>query len=333
VVDSEEDNVARGADRTAGIVTRHVIVFLDHETLGARLREPAFPHEYREYSATAPDEVVERLKDATMAIVNKVPLRAAALVQLPKLRLVAVAATGTDNIDKEFCRKHEITVVNIRNYAHNTVPEHVLSLVFALRRNLIPYHDDVRRGAWQRARQFCFIAHPIRDVAGSTMGIIGFGAIGRAVAGRAEALGMRVLAHDVIDHPGLVDLATLLEQSDVVTLHLPLTATTRNMIGAAELALMRPDAILINTARGGLVDEHALATALRAGHIGGAGIDVLTTEPPTSGNVLLELELPNLIVTPHVAWASREAMQLLADQLVDNLEAFAAGAPKNVVLE
>lgn len=329
--DGEKTPVATDPETAVGGSTGHVIVFLDRETLSATLRQPAFPHRYVEHAATRPDQVVERLKDATIAIVNKVPLEAAALARLPRLRLIAVAATGTNNVDKEFCRQHGITVVNIREYAFNTVPEHVLALMFALRRSLIAYRDDVRRGAWQRARQFCFISHPIRDLAGSTIGIVGFGAIGRAVARRAEALGMRVLATDMVAQPGLVDLATLLRESDVVTLHVPLTRTTRNMIGAAELALMRPDSILINTARGGLVDEHALARALREGRIAGAGIDVLTVEPPRDGNVLLELDLPNLIVTPHIAWASREAIQVLADQLVDNLEAFAAGTPKNVV--
>ena len=325
------DPPARNASASAP--TRQSIVFLDRETLHANLREPGFPHEYAEYPATDPDQVVARLQGATIAIVNKVALRAAALAQLPRLQLVAVSATGTDNVDKEFCRERGITVVNIRDYAFNTVPEHVLALMFALRRNLIAYRDDVRRGVWQRARQFSFTPHPIRDVAGSTIGIVGFGAIGRAVARRAEGLGMQVLASDVVAQPDLVTLDTLLERSDVVTLHVPLTAATRHMIGAAELSRMRPDAILINTARGGLVDEHALAGALTERRIAGAGIDVLTTEPPTDGNVLLGLDLPNLIVTPHVAWASREAMQILADQLVDNLEAFAAGTPRNVVLD
>jgi glycerate dehydrogenase len=319
------------ADAGAAASARHTIVFLDRETLLATLRQPAFPHEYVEYPATDPDQVIARLKDATIAIINKVPLRAAVLARLPKLRLIAVAATGTDIVDKEFCAKRGITVVNIRDYAFNTVPEHVLALMFALRRSLVAYQGDVRRGLWQRARQFTFIPYPIRDVAGSTIGIVGFGAIGRAVARRAEALGMRVLAFDVAAQPGLVTLDTLLEQSDVVTLHVPLTTATRNMIGARELSLMRPDAILINTARGGLVDEEALAHALTERRIAGAGVDVLTTEPPTHGNVLLELDLPNLIVTPHIAWASREAMQILADQLVDNLDAFVAGTPKNVV--
>jgi glycerate dehydrogenase len=312
---------------------QHSMVFLDRNTLGAKLRPPNFPHSFREYGVTHVDQIVERLKDATIAIVNKVPLRAPVLMQLPQLKLVAVAATGTDIIDKATCRDQGITVVNIRNYAFNSVPEHVLALMFALRRSLIGYHQDVRDGAWKRADQFCFFSHLIRDVAGSTLGIVGFGALGKAVARRAEALGMRVLATDVVPQEGLVDLVTILKESDVITLHVPLTPQTRNMIGKAELAMMRRDAILINTARGGLVDEQALARALKDGVIAGAGFDVLTVEPPKEGNVLLELNLPNFILTPHVAWASREAMQVLADQLIDNIEAFVAGRPQNVVLE
>jgi glycerate dehydrogenase len=258
-------------------------------------------------------------------------MHAETLASLPKLKLIAVAATGTDIIDKLYCRQNGITVVNIRHYAFNTVPEHVFALIFALRRNLIAYREDVRNGAWQHAGQFCFFPHPIRDIAGSTLGIIGFGELGKSVARRAEALGMRVLATDVVAQPGLVDLFTILKESDVVTLHVPLTQQTRNMIGPKELAMMRRDAILINTARGGLVDEQALALALKTGVIGGAGFDVLTSEPPNNGNVLLGIDLPNFIVTPHIAWASQEAMRILADQLIDNIEAFVAGKPQNVV--
>jgi glycerate dehydrogenase len=310
---------------------QHSIVFLDRETLGAELRTPNFPHSYREYAVTRGPEVVERLKDATIAIINKVPMPKETLAQLPKLKLIAVAATGTDVIDKDYCRTAGITIVNIRNYAFNTVPEHVFALIFALRRNLVAYRDDVRKGAWQRADQFCFFPHPIRDIAGSTIGIIGFGALGKSVAQRAKALGMRVLATDIVAQPGLVDLPTVLKESDIVTLHVPLTTETRVMIGKEQLAMMRRDAILINTARGGLVDEQALAQALNEKIIAGAGFDVLTTEPPKNGNILLELDLPNFILTPHIAWASREAMQILADQLVDIVEAFVAGRPQNVV--
>jgi glycerate dehydrogenase len=310
----------------------HAIVFLDRESVGANVREPNFPHSYKEYQSTwTPEDIVERLKDASIAIINKVPMREEVLKQLPNLKLIAVAATGTDVVDKRYCKENGITVVNIRNYAFNTVPEHVIALMFALKRNLLAYIEDTRNGRWAKVDQFCFFDHPIYDIAGSTMGVIGYGAIGKAVAKRAECLGMKILPYDVFPQDGLVDLETVLKESDVITLHCPLTPETKNMIGAKELKMMKPSAILINTARGGLVDEAALAEALKAGTIAGAGFDVLTTEPPKDGNILLDLEMPNFIVTPHVAWASREAMQILADQLIDNIEAFVAGKPQNVV--
>jgi glycerate dehydrogenase len=234
-------------------------------------------------------------------------------------------------VDKAYCKGAGITVVNIRNYAFNTVPEHVIALMFALRRNLLAYVEDVRNGRWGKVNQFCFFDHPIRDIAGSTLGVVGFGAIGKAVAKRAECLGMKILPFDVVPQPGLVDFETILRESDVITLHVPLTPETKNMIGAAEFKRMKPTAILINTARGGLVDEAALAEALKNGTIAGAGFDVLTKEPPKEGNILLDLKLPNFILTPHVAWASQEAMQILADQLIDNIEAFVAEKPQNVV--
>ncbi len=307
------------------------LVFLDRETLPIPLKPLSFSHEYREYERTAVSEIVARLRDATICITNKVPLREATLASLPALRMIAVAATGTDILDKEAAAARGIVISNIRDYAENTVPEHVLAMLFALRRNLIPYARDVAEGVWARSAQFCFHTHAIHDVAGSTLGIVGFGALGRAVARRAEALGMRVLAHDVFPGAGLVDFETLLTESDAITLHVPLTPATRGMIGAAEIGRMKPHAVLINTARGGLIDEVALRDALRAGRIAGAGIDVLSAEPPVAGNPLLEPGIPNLIVTPHVAWASREAMRFLADQLIDNIEAFVAGAPRNVV--
>jgi len=310
----------------------HAIVFLDRESVGANVRKPNFPHSYKEYESTwTPEEIVDRLKDASIAIINKVPMRAEVLKQLPKLKLIAVAATGTDVVDKAYCKEHGITVVNIRNYAFNTVPEHVIALMFALRRNLFAYVADVHAGRWGKVDQFCFFDHPIRDIAGSNMGVVGFGAIGKAVAKRAECLGMKVLPYDIVDVPGRVDFDTILRESDIITLHMPLTPETKNMIGAAEFKKMKPTAILINTARGGLVDEAALADALRNGTIAGAGFDVLTKEPPKEGNILLDPAIPNLIVTPHVAWASREAMQILADQLIDNIEAFVGGKPQNVV--
>lgn len=312
---------------------QHSIVFLDRSTLEAnvRVREPDFPHSYKAYDVTSPEQVVERLRDATIAITNKAPLREETLAQLPKLKMIAVAATGTDVIDKAYTKAHGIVVSNIRNYAFNTVPEHVFALAFALRRNIVAYVEDVRAGRWQQSDQFCFFDHPIRDMRGSTLGIIGYGALGKAVGKIAEAFGMKVLPYDVFPQPGLVELDRLIRESDIITLHTPLTPETKNMIGAREFDMMKPEALLINTGRGGLVDEAALAEALKQGKIGGAGFDVLTVEPPKQGNVLLDLRLPNLIITPHVAWASREAMQILADQLIDNVEAFAAGKPTNVV--
>jgi glycerate dehydrogenase len=311
---------------------QHAIVFLDRESVDANVRKPNFPHIYKEYESTwTPDEIVERLKDATIAIINKVPMRADTLKQLPKLKLIAVAATGTDVVDKAYCKANGITVVNIRNYAFNTVPEHVIALIFALRRNLLTYVNDVQAGVWNKSSQFCFLTHPIRDIAGSTLGIVGYGALGKSIGKRAEALGMKVLAYDVFPQPGLTDFETILRESDIITLHVPLTPETKNMIGEKEFKKMKPTAILINTARGGLVDEAALAKALKEGTIAGAGFDVLTVEPPKDGNILLDKSIPNLIVTPHVAWASKEAMQILADQLIDNIEAFVAGKPQNVV--
>jgi len=309
----------------------HKIVFLDRETLDATVRKPNFPHEYVEYAQTSVDQIVERAKGADIIITNKVPLREATLSQLPDVKLIAVAATGTDVIDKAYTTARGITVSNIRNYAYNTLPEHVFALLFALRRNLVNYVDSVRHGRWGYSNQFCYFDYPIYDIAGSTLGIIGYGALGKQVQTRAEALGMKVLVNDIADIPGKVDVATILRESDVVTLNIPLTPATKGMIGEKELASMKKTASIINTARGGIIDEQALADALRKGVIAGAALDVLTVEPPKSGNILLDPTIPNLIITPHVAWASREAMQVLADQLVDNIDAFVAGDPRNVV--
>jgi glycerate dehydrogenase len=312
------------------------IVFLDRSTLRAQLRRPAFAHTWQEHAVSVPGEVVERLRAASIAITNKVPLREPTLRQLPGLRLIAVAATGYDVIDHEYCRAHGIAVANIRNYALHTVPEHAFALITALRRNLLAYRHDVERGRWQQSEQFCFLDHPIRDLHGATLGIIGEGVLGQGTAQLGRAFGMRVLFADhappKAEGVEFTPLERLLAESDVVSLHVPLSDATRHLIGAAQLRQMKHSALLINTARGGLVDEHALAQALHAGTIAGAGFDVLSREPPTDGNPLLELRLPNFILTPHVAWASESAMQALADQLIDNIEAFDAGRAQNRVV-
>ena len=316
-------------------MTKQIIVFLERNTFSVSFRKPSFEHEWIEFGETTQDQVVDRLAQATIAICNKLQLRGDALAQLPELRLIAVAATGVDNVDLAYCRSHNIAVCNTRGYAVNSLPEHALMLMLALRRNLIAYRADVKAGRWHEARQFCLLDHPIGDLKGATLGIVGFGRLGRSMAQLGRAIGMEVIvaerknAAEVRDDR--VSFTDVLRLSDVISLHCPLTEETKNLIGADELQQMKPGAILINTARGGLIDDHALLDALRSGHLAGAGIDVLRNEPPRDGNPLLDVDFPNLIVTPHNAWASRQAMQTLADQLVDNLEAFVRGAPQNLI--
>ena len=314
---------------------RHTVVFLDRESVKARVRKPAFDNDYVEHAKTSPEQVVDRLRDATVAIVNKVQLREPTLAQLPKLKMIAVAATGYDCIDVAACRERGIAVANIRNYAVHTVPEHAFSLILALRRNLIAYRRDVEAGVWQKSDQFCFLDHDIRDLHGATLGILGEGAIGQGTATIARGFGMQVLFadHEPPKAPGIeyTPFDEVLERSDVLSLHCPLTPATRNLIGLAEMRRMKRSALLINTSRGGLVDEQALIQALDEGLIAGAGFDVLTSEPPRNGHPLLDVRRPNFILTPHVAWASQEAMQFLADQLIDNIEAWAAGRPQHLV--
>ncbi|CAN7403529.1 D-2-hydroxyacid dehydrogenase [Pseudoduganella sp. LjRoot289] len=315
--------------------TSHNIVFLDRDSLIANVRRPAFSHSWTEYGATAASEAAGRLAGASIAITNKVPLRADTLAQLPDLKMIAVAATGTDIIDLAACKERGIVVSNIRDYAYASLPEHTFALILALRRNLLAYRADVQAGQWQKSDKFCLFDYPITDLAGSKLGLLGYGALGHAVARLGRAFGMDILVHKrtPVEEEGIrsVSWDELLETSDVLSLHAPLNEQTRNIIGSTELARMKRSALLINTARGGLVDEAALAAALTTGIIAGAGFDVLVKEPPPEDNVLLNLHLPNFILTPHIAWASTQAMQILADQLVDNVEAFVANKPVNVV--
>jgi glycerate dehydrogenase len=316
----------------------HHIVYLERESIIAGVRRPAFAHDWVEYPGSLPSQVEARLAGATIAIVNKLQIDAGLIARLPQLQMVAVTATGTNNIDLEACRTRGIVVSNIRGYAVHTVPEHVFSLLLALSRNLFAYRDAVAAGRWQKSGQFCFFDYPIRDLQGATLGVIGGGSLGSGVIRLAEAFGMRVLRAGRKGAPtvreGYTAFADVLRDSDAISLHCPLTEDTRNLFGEAELRAMKPTALLINTARGGLVDEAVLARALQEGWIAGAGFDVLSVEPPDSGNPLLApelLALPNFLLTPHVAWASRPAMQTLAEQLVDNIEAFARGEAQNRV--
>jgi glycerate dehydrogenase len=316
----------------------HKIVFLDRATIAPRitLRRPIFPHTLAEYQHTASSEMLERLAGATIAIVNKVQLPGEVLAKLPDLKLVAVAATGTDCVDKGWCQAHGIAVTNIRGYALRTVPEHTFALMLTLRRNVVPYREDTLAGEWQRSGQFCFFNHPIHDLGGARLGIIGEGVLGQRVAEIAKAFGMVTMFAAHKGKTGLGPLYTpweeVLETSDIITLHSPLTPETRNMIAMPEFRRMRRKPLLINTARGGLVDEEDLEKALDEELISGAGIDVTLLEPPPSDGPLMRLaRRRNVIVTPHVAWASDEAQQALADQLIDNIENFVAGRPTNLV--
>jgi glycerate dehydrogenase len=313
----------------------HRVVFLDRASLKAKVRKPSCASEYVEFEKTAAAEIVPRLKGASVAIVNKVPMRADTLKQLPQLKLIAVAATGYDVVDVAYCKEHGIAVANIRNYAIHTVPEHAFALILALRRNILAYRQDVENGVWNQSEQFCFFTHDIGDLHGATLGIIGEGAIGQATAAIGRAFGMRVL---FADHPppkmeGVTFTAheQVLAESDVISLHCPLLPATRNLINLEAFHKMKRNALLINTARGGLVDEAALIQALDQGLIAGAGFDVLTVEPPRNGNPLLDVRRPNFILTPHVAWASDGAMQFLADQLIDNIELWCSGTPQHLV--
>jgi glycerate dehydrogenase len=313
----------------------HKVVFLDRASLKAQVRRPALAESYEEHAKTSAGDVVRRLSGATVAITNKVPLRADVLAQLPQLKMIAVAATGYDVIDVPYCREHGIAVANIRNYAVHTVPEHAFALILALRRSLLAYRADVEAGVWQQSDQFCFFTHPIGDLHGSTLGIIGEGAIGQGTAAIARGFGMKVLFadHEPPKAPGVefTPMDDVLAHSDVISLHCPLTPSTRNVIGYAQMQAMKRTALLINTSRGGLVDESALIRALDEGLIAGAGFDVLTTEPPRNGHPLLDVRRPNFILTPHVAWASDGAMQFLADQLIDNIDRWAEGRPQHLV--
>ncbi len=317
------------------------IVFLDRETLSdsVALQQVPFEHELKVYGRTRPEQVAERIADADIVISNKVALRREHLQAAPKLKMIALAATGSDNVDLDAAREQNIVVSNIRDYAVRSVPEHVFALIFALRRNICAYRQSVKEGRWQEAQQFCYFDYPIRDLAGSTLGLIGSGSLGQAVATMGRALGMKVIFAQrrgqtiVSNAQDRLPFEQVLEQSDILSLHCPLTAETQNLLGRPEferMATRRP--LLINTARGGLIDNQALDHALRQGWLGGAGIDVCVPEPPPADHILMRLlDLPNYILTPHIGWASQEAMQALADQLIENIAAFHRGEPRHVL--
>lgn len=287
---------------------------------------------------TAPEQVPEYIAQASIVVTNKIKITRQDIEQAQNLKLICVAATGTNNVDLDAASERGVTVSNVRDYATPAVVQHVFGQILALTTHLNEYQQSAGIVDWPKSKHFCPLDYTIRELSGKNLGIIGYGVLGRAVAEVGKAFGMGVLIAQsarantgTSNHSGRIPLEQLLREADVISLHCPLTPETLNMIAAPQLEMMKPGALLINTARGGLIDEQALATALREQRIGGAGIDVLSQEPPPADNPLLASDIPNLIVTPHTAWASIESRQRMINELVLNIEAFLAGKPRNTV--
>jgi glycerate dehydrogenase len=310
-----------------------IAAFLDFATLGADINTASLDElaQVAYHDQTRPEEAAARLREAEIAIVNKAVIDAGLIEASLALRLIVLAATGSDNVDVRAAAARGIGVANIRDYCTAAVVQHVFALILGLTRKLKEYQAAIYAGAWQRSRTFALLEYPIRELKGKCLGIVGYGTLGRSVADLGRCLGMEILisarpgsatARMAADRPSF---GSVLEQADVLSLHCPLTPATRGLIGTAELERMKSDAILINTARGGLIDSRALAAALAAGQIGGAGIDVLEQEPPTADEPLLDPGIPNLILTPHIAWSARESRQRALDQVAENVRDFLTG--------
>lgn len=311
-------------------------VFLDAESLADldfSALEALFD-DFQSYPQTGPDDVDNRLSGAEVVIVNKVKLNREILQRHPAIKLICLVATGSDNIDCLAAEERGIAICNCQGYGVESVVQHVFALIFALHTNLLNYYQAVRSGRWQLSTQFCLLDYPITQVQGKTLGIIGYGNLGKGVASAARAFGMKVC---IARRPGTktdddrLDLDDLLKTADVISLHCPLNEETRNLINRRALDLMKPSGFLINAARGGIVDEFALAEALRKGSISGAGVDVLVKEPPNDDNPLLAGNIPNLIVTPHCAWGSYQARQRIIDQTIENIECYINGKPVRLI--
>lgn len=315
----------------------HNIVFLDAGSMGdadlsvlanGDVTLQCFEH-------TPAEDVVSRLAQASIAIVNKVQLNAAALQQLPELKLICIAATGVNNVDLDAAARLGISVCNVRGYANTAVPQHVIALLLQLTNKISQYHQAVANGLWSQSKHFCLLDYPVTELAGKNFVVIGYGALGQASARLAQAFGMQII---VAEQPaatscrsGRVPFLTALAQADVISLHCPLNAQTEKLFNQQVLAAIKPGALLINTARGGLIDEAALLQALQHGQLGGAALDVLSEEPPPADHLLIRAALPNLIITPHMAWASSEARQRMVVQLKHNIDAFISGKVLNRV--
>lgn len=314
------------------------IVFLDQDSLDQKDLDFSglmSLGEWQAYAETSIEQLVDRARGADIVISNKVSIDASCLAALPNLKLICVAATGTNNVDLVAAAKKNVAVCNVRDYGSHSVAEHVLMLILALKRNLFHYRDAVQSGRWQKSTQFCLMDAPIGEIHNSTIGIIGYGVLGKQLEKLLQTMGAEVLiaerAGEKNIRPQRLSFHQVLQRADIISLHCPLTAETHHLIASKELSMMKNSAILINAARGGLVDEAALIEALKSRQIAAAASDVLSVEPPIEGNPLLQTSLANLIITPHIAWASLPARQRLVDELVLNIQAFQNGNIRNAV--
>ena len=287
------------------------------------------------YEHSSPEQLLERCQHADLLLPNKAVIDRSLIEQLPQLKCICVTATGYNNVDVKAAAEHNIPVCNVAGYSTDSVPQHVFALLLALTNQAEAHNESVAAGQWAACRDFTYQLRPIVELAGKTMGIYGFGRIGQRLANIAQAFGMNILAthkhpkRDAREGVQFVTLEDLFRKSDVISLHAPLSASNKEIINASLFSLMKPTAYLINTARGPLMNELDLKQALEAGHLAGAGLDVLSSEPPPADHPLIGLK--NCIITPHNAWASKEARERLMDWTVENVRAFLRGAPRNVV--
>ena len=302
---------------------------LDQNDLNFKDLEKTFD-EWEIYPSTSSEQLLERIQNVDVIISNKVVVNAEAIQQCPNLKLILISATGTNNIDLVQAKKQGVVVCNCQAYGTSAVAQHTLMLMLNLATSFKQYERAVQNGDWNKASQFCLLDYPIIELEGKTLGILGYGELGKAVAKLAEAFGMKILVGALPNRPvqeNRIPFNELLSQVDFSTLHCPLSTDTQNLIDAKAFDAMKPSAFLINCARGGIVNEQDLADALIAGKIAGAATDVLMVEPPKDGNVLLNSEIPNLLITPHSAWGSVDARQRIVQQMVENVEAFKKGQP------
>jgi glycerate dehydrogenase len=316
-------------------------VFLDFGTMGARELDPSplaeVVEDFQVFDSTPQELVAERIDGVDFVFVNKIRMTEEIISAASSLRFIGLTATGVDNVNLEAAREHDVAVCNIRAYCTQSVVEHVFAVLLNLTHSIRQYDQIARAGAWQRADNFCMLEFPIRELSAMTIGIAGHGVLGSGVAEMARQFGMTVMiarrpGQSATADDGRYSLDDVLKQCDVLSLHCPLTEETLGLIGAEQLKIMKPNAVLINTARGGLVDTGALVEALRNGTIAGAAIDVLPQEPPVNGDPLLDYEGDNLILTPHIAWGTVEARQNAINELAANVRAFLAGVERNRVV-